>query len=162
VLAPLVPAGSHYPHADGLHKKLMTETYAGSLRRPGQGFYGSVRGCGPARLVKTLDPALPAGLCLRLHRRYLIDLADREQLPPAELLILDTYGQEILNLSNENQPSVPTAPLTMLAQRSWVHTARRILGGCPSRVTGVDRVHTDRVDATASSPSTSTVTKGWS
>jgi tetratricopeptide (TPR) repeat protein len=35
----------------------------------------------------------------------LIDLADREQLPPAELLILDTYGQEIQNLRNENRPS---------------------------------------------------------
>jgi len=35
----------------------------------------------------------------------LIDLADREQLPPAELLILDTYGQEISNLRNENRPS---------------------------------------------------------
>ena len=37
----------------------------------------------------------------------LIDLADREQLPPAELLILDTYGQEIPNLRNENRPSPP-------------------------------------------------------
>ena len=35
----------------------------------------------------------------------LIDLADREQLPPAELLILDSYGQEIPNLRNENRPS---------------------------------------------------------
>jgi hypothetical protein len=35
----------------------------------------------------------------------LIDLTDREQLPPAELLILDTYGQEIPNLRNENRPS---------------------------------------------------------
>src|ERR1700722_15579022 len=33
VLAPLAPAGSHYPHPGGLHNKLMTETYAGSLRR---------------------------------------------------------------------------------------------------------------------------------
>jgi hypothetical protein len=35
----------------------------------------------------------------------LIDLADREQLPPAKLLILDTYSQEIPNLRNENHPS---------------------------------------------------------
>ena len=34
----------------------------------------------------------------------LIDLADREQLSPAELLILDTYSQEIPNLRNENHP----------------------------------------------------------
>ena len=34
----------------------------------------------------------------------------------------------------------------MLAQRSWVHTARRILGDCPSRLTDADRVRTDRVD----------------
>ena len=39
----------------------------------------------------------------------LIDLADREQLPPASLLILDTYGQEIPNLRNENRPP-PTCP----------------------------------------------------
>ncbi len=41
----------------------------------------------------------------------LIDLADREQLPPAELLILDTYGQEIPNLRNEDRPSqLPRPP----------------------------------------------------
>jgi hypothetical protein len=40
----------------------------------------------------------------------LIDLADREQLPPAELLILDTYGQEIPNLRNEDRPSQLSHP----------------------------------------------------
>ena len=51
----------------------------------------------------------------------LIDLADREQLPPAELLILDTYGQEIPNLRNENRssrlshPSAQSAPQQTLS-----------------------------------------------
>jgi hypothetical protein len=39
------------------------------------------------------------------------DLADREQLPPAGLLILDTYSQEIPNLRNENRPpQLPRPP----------------------------------------------------
>jgi hypothetical protein len=41
----------------------------------------------------------------------LIDLADREQLPPADLLILDTYGQEIPSLRNEDgPPQLPRPP----------------------------------------------------
>jgi hypothetical protein len=49
----------------------------------------------------------------------LIDLADREQLPPAELLILDTYGQEIPNLRNENRPSqLPHPPAQSAPQQT--------------------------------------------
>ncbi|HEX9355367.1 MAG TPA: hypothetical protein VF933_16320 [Streptosporangiaceae bacterium] len=39
----------------------------------------------------------------------LIDLADREQLPPADLLILDTYSQEIHNSATKTvRPNHPT------------------------------------------------------
>ena len=49
----------------------------------------------------------------------LIDLADREQLPPAGLLILDAYGQEIPNLRNENRPSqLPHPPAQSAPQQT--------------------------------------------
>ncbi|HEX9359229.1 MAG TPA: hypothetical protein VF933_36145 [Streptosporangiaceae bacterium] len=48
----------------------------------------------------------------------LIDLADREQLPPAVLLIRDTYGQEIPNLRNENRPpQLPRPPAQSAPQQ---------------------------------------------
>jgi hypothetical protein len=48
----------------------------------------------------------------------LIDLADREQFPSAELLILDTYSQEIPNLRNENRPSpLPYPPAQSAPQQ---------------------------------------------
>jgi hypothetical protein len=105
-----VPAGFHYPHSGGLHNKLMTETYAGSLRRTLRGL--RVRDAAPA-LAGSIPRPSPY-LLAPLARVYgctatdLIDLADREQLPPAELLILDTYGVEIPNLRNENRlPQLP-------------------------------------------------------
>ena len=51
----------------------------------------------------------------------LIDLADREQLPPAELLILDTYSQELPNLRNENRP--PQLPHPLAPRGSDADTA---------------------------------------
>jgi len=61
VLAPLVPGGSHYPHSGGLHNKLMTETYVGSLRRP-LGLGGPLTGAAPAgRSGKTVRGAASSG-----------------------------------------------------------------------------------------------------
>ena len=56
VLAPLVPAGFRYPHPGGLHNKLTTETYAGSLRCPLRGLRVRLRVRRQPWLVQSLAP----------------------------------------------------------------------------------------------------------
>jgi hypothetical protein len=78
----------------------------------------------------------------------LIDLADREQLPPAELLILDTYGQEIPNLRNENrppqlprppsQPAPKTSPVRAASHRLPWKARARLKTPCRDRARGPD------------------------
>jgi hypothetical protein len=76
----------------------------------------------------------------------LIDLGDREQLPPADSLILDAYGQEIPNLRDDHPPQLPHPPALPAPKqplpaipasptwkaRAWFHTP------CRDRARGPD------------------------